>query len=153
MATSVQTVAGSVQNDIGAICRPVSVKPARVYTDAVLEPSAELFVYGSLKRGFSNHSVMAGAVFLGETRTAPGFELVSLGLYPALIVSGTDRVTGELYRVSLEHLARLDEFEGSEYERSPIELESGRLAHAYLLRPGHPAFAHAPRIGGTYRER
>jgi gamma-glutamylcyclotransferase (GGCT)/AIG2-like uncharacterized protein YtfP len=116
----------------------------------VLEPTAELFVYGSLKRGFLHHSELEGAVFLTEARTIPGYVLVSLGAYPALIVSGRDHVSGELYRVTKSHLSRLDVFEGSDYERRVIDLESGIAAYAYLLRDDHPALSSAPRIGRSY---
>ncbi len=68
------------------------------------EPSSELFVYGSLKRGFRHHSELEGAHFLAEVRTICGYTLVSLGAYPALIVSGSDHVVGELYRVTRGHL-------------------------------------------------
>jgi gamma-glutamylcyclotransferase (GGCT)/AIG2-like uncharacterized protein YtfP len=116
----------------------------------VAEPSVELFVYGSLKRGFRHHSELAGAHFVSEVRTIRGYTLVSLGPYPALIVSGRDHVAGELYRVKQSHLQRLDLFEGSDYVRRSIDLESGNAAYAYLLRPDHPAQVSAPRIGGSY---
>lgn len=113
-------------------------------------PSVELFVYGSLKRGFRHHSELEGARFLAEVRTIPGYTLVSLGSYPALIVSGSDHVVGELYRVTNEHLLRLDVFEGTDYERGEVDIESGIRAHAYLLRREHPALASALRIGRSY---
>jgi len=116
----------------------------------VQSPSAELFVYGSLKRGFLHHSELEGAHFQAEVRTIRGYTLVSLGAYPALIVSGSDHVVGELYRVTREHLLRLDVFEGTDYERGEVELESGTRAHAYLLRRQHPALATALRIGRSY---
>jgi gamma-glutamylaminecyclotransferase len=116
----------------------------------VSEPVSELFVYGSLKRGFRHHSELAGADFLAEARTVPGYTLISLGPYPALIVSGSDLVVGELYRVTQSHLHRLDIFEGSDYERREVALESGITAQAYLLRANHPALFSAPRIGSFY---
>ena len=114
------------------------------------EPSAELFVYGSLKRGFRHHSELAGADFVALARTIRGYTLVSLGAYPALIVSGSDHVAGELYRVKQSHLLRLDVFEGYDYLRTEIRLESGSTEYSYLLRPDHPDLATAPRIGGSY---
>ena len=41
-----------------------------------------VFVYGTLKRGGSNHSFLAGQRYLGPARTPPGFTLHSLGDYP-----------------------------------------------------------------------
>lgn len=76
--------------------------------------SALLFVYGTLKRGGSNHGWMGGQTFLGLARTVPGLTLYSLGEYPGLVADAADRegVTGELWAVDAAALARLDKFEG-----------------------------------------
>ena len=89
--------------------------------------AAVLFVYGTLKRGGSNHGWLADQTFLGSARTAPGFTLYSLGEYPGLVVDAADRegVVGELWAVDAGCLARLDAFEGvSEglYAREPARL-------------------------------
>src|SRR5688572_19180393 len=89
--------------------------------------SLELFVYGSLKRGFRHHDLLLGARFHGETVTAAGYQLVLLGEYPALADGGDGTVTGELYSVENELLARLDAFEGAEYERREVRLVSGGI--------------------------
>ena len=86
-----------------------------------------LFVYGTLKRGGSNHAHLAGQKFLGPARTAAGYTLISLGDYPGLVRSADDRegVTGELWSVDDPCLAHLDEFEGiteNLYRRAEIPL-------------------------------
>ena len=86
-----------------------------------------LFVYGTLKRGGSNHHQLAGQTFLGPARTAPGFTLFTLGAYPGLVAAPTDTrgVTGELWFVDDACLARLDVLEGLAdglYRRAPIVL-------------------------------
>ena len=86
-----------------------------------------LFVYGTLKRGGSNHAHLAGQRFLGEARTVPGYTLFSLDDYPGLVPAPHDLagVTGELWQIDAACLARLDELEGiSEnlYTRRPIQL-------------------------------
>jgi gamma-glutamylcyclotransferase (GGCT)/AIG2-like uncharacterized protein YtfP len=94
-----------------------------------------LFVYGSLKRGHSNHAQLSGAEFCGEAQTAAGYALYGAGAYPALAEEGQGRVRGELYAVPLESFGRLDEFECCPwlYERRRIRLSDGRPAQAYLL--------------------
>ena len=87
-----------------------------------------VFVYGTLKRGGSNHGLLAGQDFVGPARLAPGFVLYSLGDYPGLVAEAgaADRVTGELWAVDDAALARLDELEGVEeglYARVPAVLE------------------------------
>ncbi|MDI1319207.1 MAG: gamma-glutamylcyclotransferase, partial [bacterium] len=73
-----------------------------------------VFVYGTLKRGGSNHAFLARQRFLGEARTAPGFTLYSLGDYPGMVRAPGDTagVTGELWVVDDTCLAELDQLEG-----------------------------------------
>jgi len=73
-----------------------------------------VFVYGTLKRGGSNHACLAGQHCVGPARSAPGYTLVSLGDYPGLIRHAEDTagVAGELWLVDDEALAVLDDLEG-----------------------------------------
>jgi gamma-glutamylcyclotransferase (GGCT)/AIG2-like uncharacterized protein YtfP len=92
-----------------------------------------VFVYGTLKRGGSNHLFLRGQKFLGEVRTAPGFTLYSLGEYPGMVRApgDTQGVTGELWDVDDECLAELDRLEGLDeglYERIDVLLEANLLA-------------------------
>ena len=91
-----------------------------------------LFVYGTLKRGGSNHHHLAAHTFLGPARTAPGFTLFNLGDYPGLIAATNDSlgVTGELWSVDPVGLARLDVLEGLAegiYRRAPIAVVCAHL--------------------------
>lgn len=87
--------------------------------------SVRLFVYGSLKRGGLHHDQLKSATFLGEVETEPGFTLVTLGAYLALVpplvgAPNPTRVPGELFEVPLSLLPVLDEFEGANYERAEL---------------------------------
>lgn len=94
-----------------------------------------LFVYGSLKTGFCHHDELAGCELLGQARTHDGFRLVRLGEYPAMVKGSEGFVEGELYRVPVERLPALDEFEDVPflYQRQEIELADGSRAFAYLI--------------------
>src|SRR5689334_8617863 len=86
-----------------------------------------LFIYGTLKRGGSNHAFLAGQHFLGPARTVPGFALYSLGDYPGMVRAPGDTagVTGELWVVDDACLAELDRLEGLDeglYERVEVRL-------------------------------
>ncbi len=82
-----------------------------------------LFVYGSLKRAGRHHSELAGARFLGEATTTPGYSLVPLGDYLALVPeSGAGSVVGEVFELDSARLSALDDFEGPEYERVSLEV-------------------------------
>lgn len=78
-----------------------------------------LFVYGTLRAGAHRmHAVLArGATLLGHARVR-GL-LVDLGTYPGFVETAENRwVTGELWRLHDPSLfARLDAYEGDEYER------------------------------------
>ena len=86
-----------------------------------------IFVYGTLKRGGSNHVFLRRQRFLGEARTVPGFVLYSLGDYPGMVRAPGDTagVTGELWVVDDDCLAELDRLEGLAeglYERIDVLL-------------------------------
>jgi gamma-glutamylcyclotransferase (GGCT)/AIG2-like uncharacterized protein YtfP len=86
-----------------------------------------VFVYGTLKRGCSNHHFLAGQAFLGEARTAPGFTLFELNGFPGMVAVADDRegVSGEVWSVDDATLIRLDELEGTAeglYRREAVPL-------------------------------
>lgn len=136
--------------------------PAMIESDSSRPARHLLFVYGTLKRGGSNHGWMEGQTFLGEAITAPGVTLYSLGDYPGLVVEPADRdgVSGELWAVDDAALARLDEFEGvgeglyarerarlADYPRGMTRSEAARAElYRYLRKVDRRA-----RIGSTWR--
>lgn len=86
-----------------------------------------IFVYGTLKRGGSNHLYLKGQAFVGEARTEPGFRLYALDGYPGMIPLPSDRdgVTGEVWSVAPEALTQIDSLEGIDvgmYRRETIPL-------------------------------
>ncbi|HEX4351864.1 MAG TPA: gamma-glutamylcyclotransferase family protein, partial [Polyangiales bacterium] len=70
-----------------------------------------LFVYGTLRRDAANHHEMGDARFIGRARTAPRYELVDMGGYPAMLEGGRTSIVGELYEVDDALLRQLDAFE------------------------------------------
>ncbi|MBE2202970.1 MAG: gamma-glutamylcyclotransferase [Chthoniobacterales bacterium] len=98
---------------------------------AALPPEGRplVFVYGTLKRGFGNHRVMAdaGGEFICEGRTVTPLPLVAQGLPFLLDQPGHGhRVEGEVYRVGDSRgWDRLDRLEGHPdfYRRRLIEVE------------------------------
>lgn len=85
-----------------------------------------LFVYGTLKRGGKNASLIRDQRFLREAATRPNYRLYDLGPYPGLVRDGANglSVVGELWEVSDCCLGELDDFEtaGGEYARGPVEI-------------------------------
>lgn len=95
-----------------------------------------VFTYGTLKKGFSNHTLLQDMISTGDASYIGLFTTVSrlplvCGPYrvPFLLnFPGLgERVTGELYSVSVSGLIRMDELEGTSkghYERLPIHVRS-----------------------------
>lgn len=85
-----------------------------------------IFVYGTLKRGGSNHGYMRGQRFVSEATTAPRYRLYDLGGYPGMVADPDGlSIHGEIWEVDAEALARLDELEdieGGEYVRELIPM-------------------------------
>lgn len=101
----------------------------------LLPPEPELlFVYGTLKRGLSNHGQLDRARFAGDA-LMPGIDLHDLGPFP-MAIPGVGCAQGELYLVEASQLLALDRFEGVPrlYERRRLPLSDGRLAWIYLGR-------------------
>ena len=90
-----------------------------------------IFVYGSLKAGFQNAHVNQGLRQPGAFRTRQRYPLLLLGDYhvPCLVLQpGTGhQVSGEVYEVSADALARMDKLERLHeplgYRRVGIEVE------------------------------
>jgi gamma-glutamylaminecyclotransferase len=86
-----------------------------------------VFVYGTLKRGGSNHRQLAGQTFVAEAHTAPGYRMFNLGDYPGMVPWPEDRdgVLGEIWSVDEATLRKLDQFEGVDqglYRRALVPL-------------------------------
>lgn len=99
--------------------------------------STIIFVYGTLLAGESNHGLLANAEFLGADRLANA-QLYNLGEYP-MMLPGEGMVTGEVYRVTVDTLTKLDILEEHPeiYFRGQIILESGRSSQVYWGRSQH----------------
>ena len=93
-----------------------------------------VFVYGTLKKGKSNHDLLRGAKFL-NTAELMGAKMYSLGHYPAIKV-GDGRIHGEVYEVPTQEIMdRLDRLEGHPvfYRREIVTLCTRQEAWTYFL--------------------
>ena len=94
-----------------------------------------LFVYGTLKKGFSRNTILKDSLFIGEVMTKPLFTLIDLTYYPGVLECGNTSIHGELYEVSDETLQYCDVIEGHPnfYKRIEIELNNNATAWCYVL--------------------
>jgi gamma-glutamylcyclotransferase (GGCT)/AIG2-like uncharacterized protein YtfP len=105
-----------------------------------------LFVYGTLKQGFSRHHALGAERYLGTAITKSEYAMYTLGGYPCLLnkslsekrgVEANTHVYGEIYEVSQECLSNLDRIEGVEYdlfERLPVNIETFTFTRLPLLK-------------------
>jgi gamma-glutamylcyclotransferase (GGCT)/AIG2-like uncharacterized protein YtfP len=87
-----------------------------------------VFVYGTLKRGGTNHHHLAGQEFVAPARTLPRYRLHRVSDYPGLVAAAdaTTGITGEVWSVDDDCLAELDRFEGTDqglYRRERVLLD------------------------------
>jgi gamma-glutamylcyclotransferase (GGCT)/AIG2-like uncharacterized protein YtfP len=100
-----------------------------------------VFVYGTLKRGETNHHWLERASWQGEAEL-PGVVLHDLGPFPMAVI-GQGMTLGQVYAVDQPGLARLDELEGylRLYDRQVLSMRDGRRAWVYLGRPRQVRYA------------
>ncbi|KAL4001682.1 AIG2-like family protein [Acanthocheilonema viteae] len=115
-------------------------------TKAKIARMAFVFVYGTLKRGEPNASIMADLItgmqrFIGTGKTVNAYPLIIASEYNipfCLNKPGIgNRINGELYEVDEQKLEVLDEFEGHPtfYRRQLEEVEmdhSGTVVTAWI---------------------
>ncbi len=87
--------------------------------------SVELFVNGTLMRGLPLHRNLDGATFVGAFTTAPIHRLYSIGdIHPGMfeVDDGGVSVTGEIYRMTEDILARVEAGEPLHLYRGPVKV-------------------------------
>lgn len=114
-----------------------------------------VFVYGTLKRGGTNHHFIRAQKFIDFAHSQPGYTLYQVADYPGLVLDTTDHtgVSGEIWEVDAACLQALDHLEGVAtglYRRIPIALAAPYAAweietYLYLL----PIIG-APHLGSTW---
>lgn len=98
-----------------------------------------IFVYGSLKQNFHNHSLMENisATFIGNCCTVfPIYDMISMNdSYPA-VINGNFYISGELYEINEKDIEKLDSLEGypNFYDRilTKVVLDNGLIYYPFL---------------------
>ncbi len=97
--------------------------------------SFELFVNGTLMRGFALNDNLDGAEFLGEAVTEPVYRMYSIGdVHPGMfeVAEGGVAVMSEVYRVPDDVWARVEAGEPPNLYRGEIKLADGRRPFGIL---------------------
>jgi gamma-glutamylcyclotransferase (GGCT)/AIG2-like uncharacterized protein YtfP len=94
-----------------------------------------LFVYGTLLDP-GIQLVVFGRVIEGTKDRLIGFKVIKQtflsGTYPAVVSDRSSITEGKVLTVSEDELNRADRYEGDEYARVEVALESGRIAWIYI---------------------
>lgn len=86
--------------------------------------TTNIFVYGTLRRSFGNHALLANATYLGTARTLESFVMHSSGHIPFVSRSqSVSTILGEVYQISAPTLQRLDRLESC-YPISPESFDA-----------------------------
>ncbi|MHC1790129.1 gamma-glutamylcyclotransferase family protein [Solidesulfovibrio sp.] len=109
----------------------------------------DVFVYGTLRRGFCNHRYLGDSVCCGPARTVAAYGLSVADGIPYLTVDEARYpVAGEVYRVDARTLAALDALEEHPhvYERrlAPVRMDAGETRPAWIYFARH---AHGVAVG------
>lgn len=83
-----------------------------------------VFVYGTLKKGFSNHRLLASSELLGAARTVNKYAMYTTGVPIVVKDESVSEIFGELYRVDEATLVYLDSLEGHPdwYRREMVDV-------------------------------
>ena len=91
-------------------------------------------VYGSLREGFGNHSLLGDSQLKSEEVLEGEYTMLHLGGFPGVVLEGTTPITVEVYEIDEDTFSRLDMLEGypSFYNRKQVETRAG-MAWIYYL--------------------
>ncbi len=95
--------------------------------ESLSESRTQIFVYGTLKRGFCRSNLLENQTFLSEAVTAPHYSMYDCGDYPGLVLDreAGSSIRGEIWSVDARGVKLLDQIEGvaqNLYARDEIEL-------------------------------
>lgn len=98
-------------------------------------------VYGSLKKGFYNHDLLASARYIGDYRTEAKYTMLNLEYFPGLLDKGSSEIHVEIYEITQFQLDQLDELEGHPgfFRRDQRYINGFGNAWLYLLGERHGA--------------
>lgn len=97
-----------------------------------------IFVYGTLKKGYHNHHLIARQKFVCEAKTKPVYRLYHNGGFPCMVEADNNGVSvkGEIYEVDEICLKRLDKLEGTPYlySRETLQIDYPEKVEVYIFR-------------------
>lgn len=105
-----------------------------------------VFVYGTLMLGQCANDLLKGGEYAGRFLLRD-YAMYDLGRYPAIVPEDGETVIGEVWFVTDEMVERMDCYEGGQYERKSVEVDTlhGSItAETYCYADGIPAGSRVP---------
>jgi len=100
-------------------------------------------VYGSLRKGLSNHPIIVSALYVGDFTSDPVFKMYDLGAYPAITHGGNSSIEFEVYAVNAKELGEVNSLEGfhegredNYYDRAIIKSPYGKAYYFFFSESG-----------------
>lgn len=96
----------------------------------------QLFSYGTIQDPMIQQKII-GRTLEASPDKVSGFKLSNISIdqkrYPILIpdATATDSIKGSVYKISESELKAFDDYEGPDYQKSLLPLESGMMAWVY----------------------
>ena len=118
-----------------------------------------IFVYGTLKKGYHNHRLLEGCELISDNFIVSGFKLFESGIPFMKRSNNSDMVLGEVYSVDDKTLSRLDSLEGHpnwyrrEIVHTPFKDLSDDLqviVEGYVYQKDLQNCPESPKINGVY---
>lgn len=97
-----------------------------------------VFVYGTLRRNFGNHGLLAGAKYICDTKTKEKYLMTANGVPFVNPYIPNTQIVGEVYKITPEILVGLDILEGhpNNYFRMIIPTSNGKRCWIYFCTYG-----------------
>ena len=90
-----------------------------------------VFVYGTLKKGYGNNRLLAGAEFVGEAVTLEKFKVAGRFSFPTAKKNEEGNwLSGEVWRVNANHMRDMDRLEGNGHFYNREEIPVYRVEDA-----------------------
>ena len=96
----------------------------------------QVFVYGSLRKGFGLSPVLNSSDYVETVKTKPKYTMYSLGAFPCIVKGGDTAIVGEIYNISPETERRLDMIEGVPqlYQKGKVDIDGYSNVMAYFMK-------------------
>ncbi|GAB4200390.1 MAG: gamma-glutamylcyclotransferase [Thermoflexibacter sp.] len=104
-----------------------------------------VFVYGTLRKGESNHHYLKEGLLIEDEVWAKGYTMYDLVAYPFAVPTAVGQIKGEIWQIDERCLAKIDKLEGIEEGLYTRIFDNALQAYIYV-RPNSKGLVGIPQI-------